>query len=150
MSDTDEPVWCVVANVVHERRFGPGGIVIHRGTKHFAPGAKVHVVDFHWGMAGERVTVVGRHRKSKRYITLTMRSAHLANWRAELSYSPHVIREALADRGDGSGRREFGRFPQGGEASRLRAEEIASSYIKLGAAVQPFVTRPPSDSSPDH
>ncbi|HEX3313290.1 MAG TPA: hypothetical protein VHR72_00300, partial [Gemmataceae bacterium] len=58
MDAADTPVWCVTANVVHERRFGPGGIVIHRGTKHFSPGTKVHVVDFYWGMAGERVVRV--------------------------------------------------------------------------------------------
>jgi hypothetical protein len=78
-----------------------------------------------------------------------MQAAHLANWRAELIYSPHVIREALADREDGSGPREFGRFAHGSEASRLRAEEIVASYIAKGAALQPFVKRPLDDCSSD-
>ena len=55
----------MVANVVHERPYGPEGAEIRRGTKHFAPGAKVYVFSFFWGMGGEQVTVIGRHRKSK-------------------------------------------------------------------------------------
>jgi hypothetical protein len=39
-------VWCIVANIVHERPYGPGGQEVRRGTKHFAPGAKVVILDF--------------------------------------------------------------------------------------------------------
>jgi len=79
-----EPAWCVAANVIMERDYGPGGVEKRRGTKHFAPGAKVFVYDFFWGMGGESVTVMGRHRKSHRFIQLSMRATHLAtgaqNW----------------------------------------------------------------------
>jgi hypothetical protein len=136
-NDLDGPVWCVVANVVHERPYGPGGCILRRGTKHFAPGTKVHVVEYFWGTAGERVTVVGRHRRSKRFVTLSMDSNHLANWRAELVYSPHVIEEVLKHS-------EFSHFPRGSPEQRARAEEIAASYIEHGAANQPFTTRPPT------
>lgn len=131
-ADANGPVWCVVANVLIERPHGPGGGEIRSGTKHFAPGAKVHVVHYFWGMGGERVTVVGRHRKSKRYITLVMQADHLANWRAELVYSPHVIRHVLEHRGFS------------GPEPQAHAEQIAASYNKNGAARQPFTTRPPS------
>ena len=133
----DGPVWCVAANVLMERGYGPGGAEKRRGTKHFAPGAKVFVFYFFWGMGGERVTVIGRHRKSRRFIRLTMPAKHLANWRAELVYSPYVAKQV----------REFGEFavlPADSEKARQRAEEIAASYIKRGAPVQPFVTRPPA------
>ncbi len=130
------PVWCVTANVVLERTYGPGGAETRRGTKHFAPGAKVHVVGFFWGMGGEQVTVVGRQRKSKHYITLTMRAAHLANWRAELVYSPAVTRQVL-EYGDSC-------LPLGGEESQIRAEEIVAFYNQKGAVSQPFITRLPS------
>ena len=136
--DANGPVWCVVANVVRERRCGPGGAEVRRGTKHFAPGAKVHVFRFYWGMGGEAVTVVGRHRKSRRYVTITMRAARLANRRAELAYSPHVIGQIL-EYG------EFARLPRGGDAARTRAERIAADYLEGGAVRQPFTTRPPSD-----
>jgi hypothetical protein len=135
------PVWCVAANVLIERPFGPGGAETRRGTRHFAPGAKVHVFNYYWGMAGESVTVIGRHRKSGRYITLVMPADHLANWRAELVYSPHVIRQVLAHG-------EFAGLPRGGPESRARAEEIAASYNKHGAMRQPFTTRP-SSAKPD-
>jgi hypothetical protein len=136
-ADADGPIWCVAANVLNERPYGPGGAEVRRGTKHFAPGAKVHVFHYFWGMGGEQVTVVGRHRKSKRYITLVMRAAHLANWRAELVYSPHVIGQVLQYG-------EFAALPRGGPESQALAEEIAASYVRGGAMSQPFTTRPPS------
>lgn len=99
MSDAQEkklePVWCIAANVIYERRFGPGGAETRKGTKHFAPGAKVHIVNFH-GTGRENVTVVGRHRKSHRYITLVTPLKWLVNWRVELIYSPYVIRKVIA------------------------------------------------------
>ena len=135
--DSDGPVWCVAANVVHERPYGPGGTTLRQGTRHFAPGAKVYVVEFFWGTAGERVTVVARHRRSKRFVTLRMNSDHLANWRSELVYSPHVIGEILK-------RAEFSSFPRGSPEQRARAEAIVATYITKGAASQPFTTRPPT------
>src|SRR5688572_15078570 len=131
------PVWCVVANVVMERGYGPGGAEKRRGTKHFAPGAKVFVFEFFWGAGGETVTVIGRHRKSHRFIRLSMRAKHLANWRAELVYSPYVVRQVHESS-------EFGGLPADSDRARLRAEEIAASYMKKGAQSQPFVTRPPA------
>lgn len=136
-SPTPEPVWCVVANVVMERAYGPGGAERRSGTKHFAPGARVYVVGFYWGTGGESVTVVGRHRKSHRFITLDMRSRHLANWRAELVYSPYVIERV----------REHGAFSSSdpsGEEARLEAERIARSYMERGPPSPPFVARPPT------
>ena len=94
-ADRSETAWCIVANVAHERSYGPGGAETRRGTKHFAPGAKVYIVDFFWGMGAENVTVVGRHRKSHRYITLAIRSRWLVNWRVELVYSPYVVGEII-------------------------------------------------------
>ncbi|MGC9666090.1 hypothetical protein ACNTMW_05970 [Planosporangium sp. 12N6] len=44
MTDRDaaaevRPVWCIVANVVDERSYGPGGAERRRGLKLFWPGA---------------------------------------------------------------------------------------------------------------
>ena len=132
-----DPAWCVVANVVMERQYGPGGAEKRRGTKHFAPGAKVYVYQFYWGMGGESVTVMGRHRRSHRFIQLSMRAKHLANWRAELVYSPAVAK-VIRENAD------FGSLDAGSERARRRAEEIATRYMKNGAVSQPFVTRPPA------
>jgi hypothetical protein len=122
-----------------ERGYGPGGAAKRRGTKHFAPGAKVFVYEFFWGMGGESVTVIGRHRKSHRFIRLSMKAKHLANWRAELVYSPYVIKQ-IRESG------EFARLPADSDCARRRAEEIAASYMRQGAQSQPFVTRPPPAS----
>lgn len=100
MSDLEEEVssaWCIVANIVNERPYGEGGLEMRRGTKQFAPGAKVYIVSFFWGVAGENLTVVGRQRKTHRYITLSMQSKWLVNWRVELVYSPRVIKEIVAN-----------------------------------------------------
>jgi hypothetical protein len=140
-SKSPESAWCVAANVVAERGHGPGGAERRRGTKHFAPGAKVYVYTFFWGMGGERVTVIGRHRKSRRFIRLTMPARHLANWRAELVYSPYVIRQISA-----SG--EFAKYPAGSDDARRAAEKIVAGYLRLGAASQPYTTRAPSASEP--
>ena len=65
-----------------------------------------------------------------------MPAKHLANWRAELVYSPYVIEQI---RGEG----EFAQFRPGSEEAKRRAEEIAAGYMKRGGETQPFVTRPP-------
>jgi hypothetical protein len=112
-----------------------------RGAKHFAPGAKVY---FLYGFDGwERVYVVGRHRGSKRYIELIMNSAHLTNWRAELVYSPHLVRllrEASEMRLKG---------PLDDAAAKERAERYAETLQGLsGAPLQPYATRqPPTEPS---
>jgi hypothetical protein len=136
-----DPVWCAVANVVMERDYGPGGMEKRPGTKHFPAGAKVYILHHFWGMGGEQVTVVGRHRGSHRYVTMIISSEWLANWRAELVYSPHIIR--LIE--------ELGEYPKaepGGEAAKNRAEEIAAMWISSGAKKQPFLTRT-SELGPD-
>lgn len=143
--ETLEPVWCIAANIIHERPYGSGGEETRSGTKHFAPGAKVYIVDFFWGMGGENVSVVGRHRKSHRYITIIIRSKWLVNWRAELIYSPHVIREVT----------EFGQLwtalrtkDENKWASSERAKERVESIIEYlnqwcesACTTQPRVTR---------
>lgn len=132
-----KPVWCVVANIVMERGYGPGGEEKRRGTKKFAPGAKVFVYYFFWRSGHEKVTVIGRHRKSHRYISVIMPSRHLANWRAELVYSPHIAKQIC----------EFGEFagqPANSEKCRIRAREIVAQFLNEGAIAQPFTTRPPA------
>lgn len=91
-----EPEWGVVANVIAVRAFGPGGKEFKAGTRQLAPGGKVHVFAEFGGSPKAVVTVVGRHRMSKRYITLHMRLEHLTNFRAQLIYSPYVLRQIRA------------------------------------------------------
>ena len=87
------PVWCPVANMRAERPYGPGGRETKRGSKHFAPGAKLYCFPVMWGDGYDQIQVVGRHRASHRYVKMIVSSSWLINWRVQLVYSPHVIRE---------------------------------------------------------
>lgn len=80
--------WSVIANVKPEAF----GRATSPGTKHFVAGTKVWAVDWYWGMGGERLRVIGRHRGSSQLILLTMRTDYLTNWRAKVTYHPHVVR----------------------------------------------------------
>lgn len=91
-----DPIWCVVANVKEERPYGPGKQEVRRGTKHFAPGAKVYCAPVLWGDGYEKIKVVGHHRATHRYVTMVIRSEWLTNWRVELAYSPYLIYEMMA------------------------------------------------------
>ena len=57
--------WVIIANVVKERPYGPGGIEKKEGTKLFRGGSKIHIIDWYPGTC-DSVEVIGHHRKSKR------------------------------------------------------------------------------------
>lgn len=130
----DYPVWCVAANVRRECDYGPDGVEKRRGTKQLAPGAKVFVYYFYWRKGGERVIVIGRQRKSHRYIRLTMPAKHLIHWRAELVYSPYIARQIRA----------FGEFagqPAYSDYAKRLAENIVDRYTRKCAQLK-ALTRP--------
>ncbi len=96
-----QPVWCIRANIVKERPYGPGGLETRHGTKHFAPGAKVYCVLIFWDGPLTSVDVVGHHRGSHRYVRMMVQHEWLTDLKAELVYSPYIISqlsEAVADR----------------------------------------------------
>ena len=84
--------WCLVGNIVQEHPFGEGGSQIQRGAKHFSPGTKVYCLPAQWGDGYERIIVIGRHRGSKRFVTMVIRSDWVTNWRAKVVYEPSVLR----------------------------------------------------------
>ncbi len=108
------PVWCLVTNMIQERPYGPGGRKIRRGSKHFAPGAKLYCYRALWGDGYERIQVLGRHRAPHRYVKMIVSEKWLTNWRVRLIYSPHLIRE-LWPSWDGT------------EGSREQAQQIADA-----------------------
>jgi hypothetical protein len=85
-----EPVWLITANVVQMRPFGEGGTETKIGTKHFRGNAKVYIIDAYWGMC-EKVTVIGHHRASGRYVRMDLPLRYLKDLRLTLCYSPKVI-----------------------------------------------------------
>jgi hypothetical protein len=110
-----EPLWCAAANVKKEILFGQEHIV-RKGTRHFRGGAKVYIVDAHWGMCNS-VTVIGHHRATGRYIKIDIHVKRLEKFRLELVYSPKVI--ALIDNHFGPGYLEY--------YTREYAEKIVAS-----------------------
>ena len=98
-SDTSvEPIWCAVANAVHDRPFGPGHENTRRGTKHFAPGTKLYIVDWSLGDGLGAVLAIGRHRGSSHLVRMWVDVRHVENPRPKLAYSPRVIELAREHR----------------------------------------------------
>ena len=96
--DTVSPAWCIVANIVGEHAYGPGGVQTRVGTRKLRAGSKVFVVGSFSGMGSETVTVVGRLRYTNRYITISIAAKYLRNHRVRLVYSPFVIQQARTNR----------------------------------------------------
>lgn len=88
-----EPVWGVVANIVQEHPFGPGGLETRRGTKHYSAGAKVYCILFFWDGPRTRVQVTGLHRGSRHHATTIVRHEWLTNPRLKLIHSPLIIKQ---------------------------------------------------------
>lgn len=112
------PVWCVVGNMGSAHQYGPDGQEIRRGTRHFAPGARLYVRHM-MGWTGDTpdLEVVGRHRATHRYVRMIVDSALLEQWRVALVYSPEVIR-LLSPYCDGTA------------ASRKEAESDADTWAR--------------------
>lgn len=112
--DIPPAAWVVVANVVKERPSGPGGKELKRGTKHFSPGTKVYILDWHPGTR-TRAIVVGRARKSGRLIKVTVSVDAVENLRVKGLYKPHIVK-MISDRFEN----DLSRM------SKDRAEELCS------------------------
>ncbi|TVT43398.1 hypothetical protein FNT36_04735 [Hymenobacter setariae] len=82
--------WTAVANVVANRPYGPNGAETRPASKHFAPGAKVYIIDYFPGTCS-RVVVIGLHRKTKRMIKLILAVDFLENFKSKVCYTPAVI-----------------------------------------------------------
>ena len=89
------PVWCVRATMKAEHPVGPGGSESRRGSKHFAPGARLYlrrIMGFRNETDVADVEMVGRHRATHRNVLMIVRGSWLEGWRADLVYSPQVAR----------------------------------------------------------
>jgi hypothetical protein len=111
-------VWCVIANVVDERHYGEDK-EIKRGTKHFSSGTKVYCFPPLWGDGYKKIKVIGRHRYSKKLVTMVIRSKWLTNWRVKMVYSPQIVSQ-LKTHWDDSGR------------SKTLAESLVSGLNQRG------------------
>jgi tetratricopeptide (TPR) repeat protein len=115
------PMWCAVANVVNQAPRGPGGELIREGTKHFKAGAKVYCFTAYLGDGGDTARVIGRARKSHRWITIAMPTKLLRNARAKLCYEPAVLKRIVED-------------DEGRCGSQEDAEDLAALINRLSVA----------------
>lgn len=93
-------IWCLVANVTREPHLECGEMRL--GTKHFAPGAKLYCFPYHWSDGGERLNVLGRHRRGGPWLIDTVIATKLmTNWRVRRVFQPFVI-QAMAGHWDGT------------------------------------------------
>jgi hypothetical protein len=95
MTPAVESYWTAVANVVPARRYGIGSAEMRLASPHFAPGAKVYIIDWFPGTCS-RVVVVGLHRQTKRLMKLVMAVELLENFKVKVCYVPAVIEKIKA------------------------------------------------------
>jgi hypothetical protein len=81
-----------VGNIVNEQPTGKDAAEAKRGTKHFSPGTKIYAFPAQWGDGYEKIIVVGRHRGSKDFVTMVIKSDRVTDWRAKAVYHPEVLR----------------------------------------------------------
>ena len=88
--ETSDFIWCLIGNAVEEREYGEEK-ELKTGTKHFRPGAKLYCFPPLWGDGYEKIKVIGLPRKSKKKITVVMKSDLVTNWRKQKVYDQYII-----------------------------------------------------------
>ena len=89
-NDDPEWRWCLVGNIVKEHAFGEEQ-EIRRGTKQFAPGAKVYCAESMWGDGYESIGVLGLPRHGRKYIEVIMKSKMIENFRLQKVFKPAIL-----------------------------------------------------------
>ncbi len=84
--------WCLVANVRRVMPLRDDGTRRPPGTRLFAPGAKLWLARTSLWDDAERLRVVGRHRKSHRYVEAYVKRSQVESFRARQFYDFSVQR----------------------------------------------------------
>ena len=95
--ETSDFIWCLIGNAVEEREYGEEK-ELKSGTKHFRPGAKLYCFPPLWGDGYEKIKVIGLPRKSKKKITVVIKSDLVTNWRKQKVYDQYII-DAMIENG---------------------------------------------------
>jgi len=93
-----EFIWCLVGNVI-EKHFWGENKEIRIGTKQFSPGTKLYCYPVQWGDGYQKVKVIGRPRKFKKFINVVINSDYITNWRKEKVYNPFIIKQLILNKG---------------------------------------------------
>jgi hypothetical protein len=91
-------VYCLVGNIVDVYKGGPGEEV-RRGTKHFAPGAKVYCFPARWDDGYRSVLVMGQPRRGPSMIKVVVQRKYIHNFRLTKVYNRDVIKEMYYSNG---------------------------------------------------
>jgi hypothetical protein len=62
------------------------------GASHYSAGTKVYCLPAQWGDGYEKIVAIGKHRNSRAVSCLIMQSVAISNWRAQVVYSPAVLK----------------------------------------------------------
>jgi hypothetical protein len=139
------PVWCIAANVVQQRPYGPGGEQTRRGIRLFGPGAKVWVPDGYGGMGYETVVVIGRTRHSPRYAVVSIGTEFLTNFRVKLVYSPAVLARIGEANWPGNGRGFSRQEDRSSEVYRDDLQRMAGMLQRISDEVHQQWQRGPNN-----
>lgn len=90
--DTTTWRWALVGNIIGEHEYGEEK-EIRYGTKHFSSGTKVYCAPAHWGDGYENIVVIGKHRKSPKYIETIIPAKMVENFRLQKVYKPVVLQK---------------------------------------------------------
>jgi hypothetical protein len=85
-----ETMWCLVGNAIDEHVIGEIGDT-RRGTKQFTAGTKVYCLPAQWGDGYASCVAVGLARRTRDWITVVIRTALIANWRAQVVHHPKAL-----------------------------------------------------------
>jgi len=91
IDDRPKFIWCLVGNIINEH-FVEADQEIKRGTKHFLPNTKVYCLPAEWGDGYEKIKVIGRHMKTRRYVCIVMPAQFITNWRIQKVYRPYILK----------------------------------------------------------
>lgn len=82
--------WCIVGNIKKEIPYGEGGADTKVGLRKFKGGAKVYIVGAFYG-AAESIVVIGRHRKTAKFVNCIIPANTVEMLRVKKLYKPQII-----------------------------------------------------------
>ena len=88
----DIPIWtwCVTARIVNEHKIGQEKTAV-AGSRHFAPGEKVYLLDAYFSQGAERSTVLGKPKYSEKYTCVVIKTDLLENLQVERVTDPELL-----------------------------------------------------------
>lgn len=89
--------WCVTGTIVQSHRIGERKVEV-KGSRHFAAGQKVYVIDGYFGLGAQRCTVVGRPKCSDRYVCVDMDTDLIENFAVEKVADDTILRAIYTGR----------------------------------------------------